>query len=72
MTDVNDNDPVCPSLPQLNLNRAVSVGTPVVTLRVTDADIGLNGEVIFQRIRGPFAPQFLEVNSQTGEIITVK
>ncbi len=72
VTDANDNAPVCPRLPPMQLDRNVDVGTRVVTLEVTDADIGLNGEILFQGIRGEFAAQFLDVGAQNGEITISK
>ena len=48
------------------------MGTRVVVLEVTDADIGDNAAILYEGIRGQFAPQFLEVDQDTGEITTFK
>lgn len=72
MTDANDNSPVCLRLPRLQLDRRSDVGTRVGVLRVTDADIGANAEILYEEVRGQFAPQYLEVDAQTGEILTIK
>ena len=56
----------------MQLDRGVEVGTMVTTLEVTDADIGSNGDIQFVRVRGEFAPQFLEVHPSNGQIITSK
>lgn len=70
--DVNDNSPVCPRLPRLTLDRNAGVGTSVVILEVTDADIGANAEILYRGIQGQYAPQFLEVAGETGEITVTK
>lgn len=72
VTDVNDNFPVCPRLPSMQLDTSVAVGTMVTVLEVTDADIGSNAEILFQGIRGQYAPQFLDVDSQSGQISITK
>lgn len=70
--DVNDNDPVCPRLPILTLDRNADVGTRVVVLEVTDADIGVNAEILFTGIQGQYAPQFLEVGGESGDVVVSK
>lgn len=72
VTDANDNSPVCPRLPRMELDRTTAVGTVVTILEVTDADIGENAEIVFQGIRGEFVPQFLNVDPQTGAITTIR
>lgn len=69
VTDANDNSPVCPRLPDIELVKNAAVGTVVTALRVTDADIGINSQISFQSLNGQFASQFLEVIT-TGEIRT--
>lgn len=44
----------------------------VAVLQVTDADIGNNAGILYEGIRGQFAPQFLEVDQDSGEITTFK
>jgi hypothetical protein len=56
----------------MQLDRRTEVGTMVTVLEVTDADIGTNAEIVFEGIRGEFAPQFLEVHPQSGQIMTTK
>ena len=70
--DANDNSPVCPRPPEIQLDRSVDVGTVVTTLVVTDADILENAQIVFQRIEGDFASLFLDVNAETGEITTTE
>ena len=72
VTDVNDNSPVCPRPPQLQLDRSVDVGTIVATLVVTDADLGENAAIDFERVEGDFASQFLGVDRETGVISTTE
>ncbi len=62
---------MCPRVPQLQLNRNAELGTVLTTLVVTDADINENALIVYEDIRGNFAPQFFDVNQQTGEIVII-
>ena len=63
---------MCPRLPRLTLDRNADVGTTVVMLEVSDADIGQNADIFFRGIRGEFAPEFLQVDENSGEITVTK
>ena len=56
----------------MQLDRNVEVGTVVTTLVVSDADIGINAQIVYEGIRGDFAPLFLGVNEQSGQISTIR
>lgn len=46
--DANDNPPVCPTLPEIQLQNDVMVGHTVLQkLSVTDADINLNARIMY-------------------------
>ena len=71
MGDVNDNPPVCLRAPMVELNKDAPVGTVVATILVTDADEGVNSQIIFQDIRGQYSPQYLGVDTDSGVIRTM-
>ena len=72
VTDVNDNRPVCPQLPQLQVERTVDVGFTVVQLNVTDADIGSNAAITFVELQGQFNNEddLLRVDRNNGRVST--
>ena len=72
VTDVNDNRPVCPQLPQLQVERTVDVGFTVVQLNVTDADIGTNAAITFVELQGQFNNEddLLRVDRNNGKVST--
>lgn len=64
---------MCGRLDPIQLSTSVDVGYTVAVLTVTDADIGLNGEVLFVGIVGDAAAvQYLEVDVAGGVIVTSK
>jgi len=70
VTDVNDNGPVFDMNPVITtVNENVPVGTSVIQVEATDADLGLNGRLTYSITEGN--PQRLfAINSTTGEIVT--
>ena len=55
----------------VELNKDAAVGTVVATILVTDADEGVNSQIIFQDIRGQYSPQYLGVDTDSGVIRTM-
>ncbi|XP_028976980.2 protocadherin alpha-4 isoform X12 [Esox lucius] len=72
--DVNDNSPAfIKSLFKVNIFENVAFGTPVIKLNATDADSGVNGEIVYSLLRHgkEKALDFFQINPVTGDI-TVK
>jgi len=63
---VNDNQPVCQRVPVVQLNKEADLNTVVATVMATDRDIGVNSEITFTNIRGPYSPQLLAVDPTSG------
>lgn len=73
ISDINDNRPVCPVLPEIQLNRQVSQGHVVTQLEVTDADIGQNAVINYLALRqgSNVVDPLFNVNP-SGDIITLR
>ncbi|XP_061090061.1 protocadherin alpha-2-like [Conger conger] len=72
--DANDNAPVfSKSLYKVRVNENVSVGAKIITLNATDADEGMNSELVYSLAeRGRLNPsEMFAIDSITGEI-TIK
>ncbi|KAM9834056.1 protocadherin alpha-8-like isoform 13-T13 [Syngnathus typhle] len=74
ISDVNDNAPVCEHQKySINVKENAPVGTYLLTVKASDSDEGLNGEIEYSlrsKLRGlPSMP--FELNKKTGEL-TVK
>ena len=49
--DANDNNPICPTLPEIQLRRDADIGYIVLErLMVTDADINENARIRFLQV----------------------
>ena len=57
MGDANDNEPICPTLPEIQLRNDVEVGYHLLQLLVSDADINENARI-----------QFLGVEDDNGNV----
>ena len=57
MGDANDNSPVCPTLPEIQLQDDVEIGYILLQLLVSDADINENARI-----------QFLGVENESGNV----
>ncbi|KAJ0050377.1 hypothetical protein NL108_018218 [Boleophthalmus pectinirostris] len=68
--DINDNAPVCSKqVYKAEVQENSAIGTVVTTVSATDADTGVNGEVVFSFSRvSKEAKQLFDVNVKTGEI----
>ncbi|XP_055368202.1 protocadherin alpha-2-like isoform X6 [Betta splendens] len=69
--DINDNAPIfSQALYKAQVSENAAFQTSIITVRATDLDEGLNGEVVYSFIeRGNFNPAALfSINSETGEI----
>ena len=55
--DANDNGPVCPTLPEIQLQNDVEIGHILLQLLVSDADINENARI-----------QFLGVENENGNV----
>lgn len=72
--DVNDNSPVCPELPVLQLEEGVGAGHVITTLVLTDADMGSNARITFDDLMALFnnEDEILDVNATNGEVFTIR
>ncbi|XP_061120651.1 protocadherin alpha-8-like [Syngnathus typhle] len=74
ISDVNDNAPVCEHQKySINVKENAPVGTYLLTVKASDSDEGLNGEIEYSlrsKLRG-FSSMPFELNKKTGEL-TVK
>jgi len=74
VTDVNDNKPVFKeSQIEVHIPESSPIGTSVVQLQATDADIGANAEIhyVFGTQVSPATKRLIELNTTSG-LITVK
>ena len=70
---MNDNSPVCPSRSILHVVNSTRTGTIVTQYIVADADIGLNGRVVYELRNSPFGREVnvFRINNETGDISTI-
>ncbi|XP_077465983.1 uncharacterized protein LOC144082601 [Stigmatopora argus] len=67
--DANDNAPVCSqSVYKVDVMENSPRGTLITTVRATDADAGLNGDVTYSTRSSKDSEQLFDVNDKTGEI----
>lgn len=70
LKDINDNEPKFPkSIYKVTIPESTKIGTTILKLNATDADIGSNGEIIYNT--NSYVSLF-EVNRATGEVILRK
>lgn len=74
ITDANDERPTCPVLADIQVNKDAVVGYRVLQLLVSDADIGVNAEIIYNGVRDGSSNEgsLFRVDSATGEIFTIE
>ncbi|XP_023650008.2 protocadherin alpha-3-like [Paramormyrops kingsleyae] len=68
--DVNDNTPAFSKpLYKVKLNENVQYGTPIITLKATDPDEGLNGQIIYSMVEHQNVNfDILSIDPYTGQI----
>ncbi|XP_060602144.1 cadherin-23-like isoform X2 [Ruditapes philippinarum] len=67
--DANDNDPVFGSgTYNANQDEDIAVGTTVITVAATDADIGVNGKIVYSIASGDTDSKFT-IDGSSGELI---
>ncbi len=52
VTDVNDNEPVCPEPPLFQVESQVAIGYVIGQLVVSDLDTGENAKITYSELRG--------------------
>ncbi len=75
VTDINDNEPVCPEPPLFQVESQVTIEYVIGQLVVTDLDTGENAKITYSELRGDDVTNeatFLAVNRSTGEIYTIR
>lgn len=70
LTDLNDNAPVFDrEAYEANILETAPVNSPVIKVKVTDADVGKNAEVFLEIVGGNEGKEF-RINSDTGMLYT--
>lgn len=70
LTDLNDNPPVFDRLEyEVNIPETAPINSPVLRVKVTDADEGKNAEVLLEIVGGNEGKEF-RINSDTGMLYT--
>lgn len=72
--DANDNRPVCPTLPEIQLRNDVGVGHVLLRLLVSDADINENARIQFLEVvdENGNDNSLFSVDQQSGQISTTE
>ena len=70
--DANDNSPVCPTLPEIQLRNDVDIGHILLQLLVSDADINENARIRFLGVENENGNADLLFNiDQSGQFFTI-
>lgn len=70
LTDINDNAPVFDREEyDVNIPETAPINSPIVKVKVTDADVGKNAEVLLEIVGGNEHKEF-RINSDTGMLYT--
>jgi len=66
LTDVNDNAPVFPNLPEVQVEENRRIGSIIYNFAATDADLGSNSAVTYSILAGNDNGQFLTLGYVVG------
>lgn len=70
--DANDNEPVCPTLPEIQLRNDVDIGYILLQLLVSDADINENARIRFLGVENESGNTNSVFNiDQSGQVFTI-
>ena len=68
ITDINDNPPtISPTFYHVNVSEAALIGLHLTTVKATDKDTGIGGQLVFSFVGGVPSHMFT-VNADTGEV----
>ena len=69
VTDINDNAPVFePSENNFVIEDDLSLGTIIITIKATDADIGSNANITYSISENGVVPEFFEIDPSSGKL----
>ena len=70
--DANDNEPICPTLPEIQLRNDVDIGYILLQLLVSDADINENARIQFLGVENESGNTNSLFNiDQSGQVFTI-
>ena len=70
--DANDNEPICPILPEIQLRNDVDIGYILLQLLVSDADINENARIRFLGVENESGNTNSLLNiDQSGQVFTI-
>ncbi|XP_065068670.1 protocadherin Fat 4-like isoform X2 [Rhopilema esculentum] len=68
ITDINDNAPVIsPVSYSINISEAALIGLQITTIKASDVDTGVNGQLVYSIVSGNNLQRF-QINADTGVI----